>query len=130
LFLKKETFIFAKKGFMENIFKVNFLGEAIDFMESLDEKAREKIYYNARKAQLINDPELFKKLNEFIWEFRTKYNKNYYRLLAFWDKADNKETLIIATHGFIKKTPKTPFKEIKKAEEIRKQYFELKNKKK
>lgn len=115
---------------MEKIFKVDFLGEAIDFMESLDEKAREKIYYNARKAQLINDPELFKKLNEFIWEFRTKYNKNYYRLLAFWDKSDNKETLVIATHGFIKKTLKTPDKEIKKAEEIRKQYFELKNKKK
>jgi phage-related protein len=115
---------------MEKIFKVDFLGEAIDFMESLDEKAREKIYYNARKAQLINDPELFKKLNELIWEFRTKYNKNYYRLLAFWDKSDNKETLVIATHGFNKKTPKTPYKEIKKAEEIRKQYFELKNKKK
>ena len=115
---------------MEKIFKVDFLGEAIDFMESLDEKAREKIYYNARKAQLINNPELFKKLNEFIWEFRTKYNKNYYRLLAFWDKSDNKETLVIATHGFIKKTPKTPDKEIKKAEEIRKQYFELKNKRK
>ena len=81
--------------------KVDFLGEAIDFMESIDLKAREKIYYNARKAQVVNDPELFKKLNDFIWEFRTKYNKSYYRLLAFWDKTENETTLVLATHGFV-----------------------------
>jgi len=114
---------------MENKFRVDFLGEAIDFMESLDEKSRAKIYYNARKAQIVNDPELFKKLNEFIWEFRTLFKKKYYRLLAFWDKTDNSETLILATHGFVKKTQKTPKSEIEKAEEIRKEYFELKNKK-
>jgi hypothetical protein len=39
----------------------------IHLIESLDLKTREKIYYNARKAQVINDPELFKKLNDFIW---------------------------------------------------------------
>jgi phage-related protein len=32
--------------------------------------------------------------------------------------------LIVATHGIIKKTQKTPQKEIAKAEEIRRQYFE------
>jgi len=112
---------------MEKKFKVDFLGEAIDFMESLDEKARAKIYYNARKAQIVNDPELFKKLNEFIWEFRTLFNRKHYRLLAFWDKTDNEEILVLATHGFIKKTQKTPKSEIKKAEEIRKEYFKLKN---
>ncbi|MCF8225310.1 MAG: type II toxin-antitoxin system RelE/ParE family toxin [Bacteroidales bacterium] len=107
-------------------FKVIFLGEAIDFVESLDAKAREKILYNARKAQLINDPELFKKLNEQIWELRTKYSNTYYRLLAFWDKSDKKETLVLATHGFIKRTKKTKAKEIKRAEEIRRIYFEQK----
>ena len=88
---------------MNRKFKIDLLGEAIDFLESLNEKTREKIYYNLRKAQLINDPELLKKLNEVVWEFRTKYNKKYYRLLAFWDKTDNKETLVLATHGFVKK---------------------------
>jgi len=107
-------------------FKVEFLGEAIDFMDFLDDKTREKIYYNVRKAQVVNDPELFKKLNDFIWAFRTKYNKNYYRLLAFWDKSENETTLVLATHGFIKKSQKTPQSEIKRAEEIRKQYFEKK----
>lgn len=33
---------------------------------------------------------------------------------------------IFATHGFIKKTQKTPLKEIVKAKEIRKQYFDSK----
>ncbi len=56
---------------MNRKFKIDFLGEATDFVESLDEKTKSKIYYNARKAQVVNDPELFKKLNELIWEFRT-----------------------------------------------------------
>jgi phage-related protein len=110
-------------------FKVDFLGEAIDFMDSLDEDARKKIYYNARKSQLVNDPELFKKLTEYIWEFRTKYGRKYYRLLAFWDKSDITETLVLATHGFVKKTKKVPKSEIKKAEGIRNAYFEHKTKK-
>ena len=109
-------------------FSIDFLGEAIDFMESVEDKAREKIYYNARKAQIVNDPELFKKLSEYIWEFRTKYNKKAYRLLAFWDKMNKEDVLVLATHGFIKKSQKTPKAEIKKAEEIRKEYFKWKNK--
>ncbi|KDS12524.1 hypothetical protein M082_3742 [Bacteroides fragilis str. 3725 D9 ii] len=39
---------------------------------------------------------------------------------------DGVDTLVIATHGFIKKTQKTPSKEITKAEEIRKIYFNSK----
>ena len=105
------------------------MDDAIDFLDSLNEKTRRKIYYNVRKAQIVNDPELFKKLTEFIWEFRTLYEKKYYRLLAFWDKTDKMEVLVLATHGFIKKTKKTPKSEINKAEEIRKAYFELKSKK-
>ena len=53
-----------------------------------------------------------------------------YRVLAFWDKnADQKsvDTLVIATHGFIKKTQKTPQKEINKAMSIRELYFKNKN---
>lgn len=72
------------------------------------------------------DKELFKKLeNSEIWEFRTLFNGNCYRLFSFWDTET--ETLVIATHGIVKKSQKTPQKEIAKAEEIRKQYFELKH---
>ena len=107
---------------------IELLPEAIEFLENLDDKAREKIYYNIKKAQFVNDNELFKKLNDFIWEFRTLYNSRAYRLFSFWDKLDGKETLVVATHGILKKTQKTPSKEIKKAEEIRKQYLNHKTK--
>ena len=107
-------------------FEVELLPEAIDFLENLDEKAREKIYYNIRKSQTVNDSELFKKLNELIWEFRTLYNGKSYRLFSFWDKSDGSETLVIATHGILKRSQKTPSKEIYKAEEIRKTYLESK----
>ena len=64
-------------------FKVQFLQDASDFLDSIDIKAREKIIYNIFKAQLTNDNELFKKLTNEIWEFRTLYNKTYYQLLLF-----------------------------------------------
>ena len=97
--------------------------EAVLFLENLDSKAREKIYYNIKKSQYLNDKELFKKLNDSIWEFRTLYNGKAYRLFAFWDRKEGKETLVIATHGILKKAQKTPVKELKRAEDLRKEYF-------
>lgn len=115
---------------MENRFDVEFLQEVIDFLESIDEKARDKIIFNIHKVRKSNDPKLFKKLKDEIWEFRTLYNRKQYRLFAFWDKTKDIRTLVIATHGIIKKTQKTPEKEISKAIEIMKKYFkDLKNKK-
>ena len=115
---------------MKPNFEIELLPEAIEFLENLDDKTREKIYYNIKKAQFVSDNELFKKLNDFIWEFRTLYNSKAYRLFSFWDKVTGKETLVVATHGILKKTQKTPQKEIKKAEEIRKQYLNNKTKNK
>ena len=111
---------------MTDKFRVEFLPEAVDFMEGLDEKTRSKIYFNIRKAQFVIDPELLKKLNGNIWEFRTLFNKTHYRLFAFWDKIGGKETLVLATHGLVKKTGKTPQTDLDKAERIRQQYFDKK----
>ena len=74
------------------------------------------------------DAELFKKLDgsNDIWEFRTLYGGIQYRLLAFWDKTTN--SLVVATHGFAKKTWAVPANEIAKAEAIRKEYYENKDK--
>ena len=113
---------------MTEKFKVEFLPEAVEFMDSLDQKSQQKIYYNIKKAQLTNDPELFKKLNDNIWEFRTFYNKTHFRIFAFWDKSQGQQTLVISTHGLIKKTDRTPKTDLEKAERIREQYFEQKNK--
>ena len=103
----------------QNIFRLVLTDEAQDFIESLPEAVSYKIYYNIKRVVGgERNKELFKKLeNSEIWEFRTLYNKTAYRLFAFWDK--DKETLVIATHGIIKKTQKTPSKEIAKAEAIK-----------
>jgi phage-related protein len=111
---------------MTKKFDVRFLGEAKEFLDNLADKPREKIIYNIRKAQLTEDKELFKKLNDEIWEFRTLYSKTHYRLFAFWDKTDFIETIVISTHGIIKKTDKTPSEDIVKAERLRKLYFKQK----
>ena len=105
-------------------FRTIFLEEIIDFFEAIPDKARIKILFNIDKAQQWNDPQLFKKLTTEIWEFRTKYENQQYRLLAFWDKRDNQDTLVVCTHSFVKKTDKVPSKEIEKAEAIRNDYFE------
>ena len=109
---------------MEPKFKVEFLDEAVEFLESLDEKTKAKILYNIKLAQYKNDNELFKKLTDNIWEFRTLYKKTYYRFFAFWDKTNKQETLVISTHGIEKKTGKVPKNEILKAENLRTIYFE------
>jgi phage-related protein len=111
---------------MEKRFEVEFLPDAVEFMNGLDAKSQEKIYYNIRKAQMINDAELFKKLTTNIWEFRTIYNQTHYRLFAFWDKRGGQKTMVVATHGLVKKTAQTPKTDLEKAERLRKQYFGLK----
>lgn len=118
---------------MNKLFEVIFLDEAFEFLKGLDRKHYEKILYNIRKAQTQHDPELFKKLNSEIWEFRTVYQGIQYRLLAFWDKTSKTQTLVISTHGIIKKRSKVPDNEIQKATEQRTRYFaeiESKTKKK
>ena len=104
-------------------FRIVFLEEANEFLGGLDEKAREKVFYNVWKARSSNDKELFKKLQGEIWEFRTLFNKTYYRLFAFWDKTDKADTVVISTHGLVKKTQKVPKNEIERAEKAREKYF-------
>ncbi len=99
---------------------------AKDFIASLDKKSASKVFYNIDIAEQTNDIKIFKKLQSEIWEFRSKYLGNQHRLLAFWDKSNNRNTLVIATHGFIKKTSKVPKNEIQKAEKIRCEYFKSK----
>lgn len=112
---------------MEKLFEIIFLDEAFAFLKGLDKKHYEKILYNIRKAQTGNDPELFKKLTDDIWELRTLYQGLQYRLLAFWDKTHSENTLVISTHGFVKKRSKISGNDILKAKQLRIKYFEEKN---
>ena len=110
-------------------FDTKFLEEADEFISQLNPKAIRKILYNIDLAEQTNDPKLFRKLQQEIWEFRTKFAGLQIRLLAFWDKTDNKETLVIATHGFVKKVDKVPANEIDRAVRLRDKYFKNKHKK-
>ena len=118
---------------MDKHFEILFLDEAFEFLSSLERKHYEKILYNICKSQVELDPELFKKLSDDIWEFRTLYQGLRYRLLAFWDKTSTIDTLVVSTHGFVKKRSKVPDNEIQKAVNIRTKYLvekQVKDKKK
>jgi len=108
--------------------KVLLSDEAKAFLRQQPFKAQRKIAYNIRKLESgIMVKELFEKLEgSNIWEIRTLFDGTYYRLFSFWDTEN--ETLVIATHGIVKKTKKMPTKEIKRAEDIRREYFNDKNK--
>lgn len=108
---------------MKPKFEVVFLEPAA----TLALKPKAKIYYTIDKAKLTNDPKLFKKLEDEIWEFRTKYAGLQYRLFAFWDKTDKTDTLVLATSGIVKKTNKIPKADIEKAKKIRTAYFAQKD---
>ncbi|MCD8385875.1 MAG: type II toxin-antitoxin system RelE/ParE family toxin [Bacteroidales bacterium] len=109
----------------ESKIKVKFLDEADSYLATLPLSVTKKFAHNiARVIGGEKDPEIFEKLNQDIWEFRVRQLGMAYRLLAFWDK--NTKSLIVATHGFSKKTKKTPLREIAHATAIMKEYYSQK----
>ena len=57
-----------------------------------------------------------------IYEIRVQSGTNIFRIFCFFDK----NNIVVVGHGFHKKTQKTPFKEIERAEQIKKEYYEEK----
>ncbi|WP_257213806.1 hypothetical protein [Sphingobacterium sp. 1.A.4] len=47
-------------------------------------------------------------------------------MLTFWDKTSTQRTLVVATHGFIKKQGKVPSGQIQKAKKLMLRYFKEK----
>lgn len=112
----------------EKVIQVIMSDEAEDFVRLQPLKVQKKISYNIRKLECgVMDKQIFEKLvGSNIWELRTLFDGNCYRLFSFWDTEE--QALVVATHGIVKKTQKTPKKEIEKAERIRTEYFNDKNK--
>ena len=111
---------------ISKVINVVMSSEAEDFVRSQPVNVQQKITYNIRKLESgVMSKELFKKLTgSNIWELRTMYNGNCYRLFSFWDT--DLRTVVVATHGIMKKTQKTPNKEIDKALRLKKEYYERK----
>lgn len=105
--------------------KVMLGREAREFIVGLPQKAQDKVIQNIKFIEGGGkNPEVFCKLSgtDGIWEFRTLHGKTCYRILAFWD--ETRRSVILATHGFVKKTQKTPQNEIAKAEAIKSMYYQ------
>ena len=57
-----------------------------------------------------------------IYEVRVEVGNNIYRVFCCFDKG----AVVVLFHGIQKKSQKTPKKEIRRAEALRKEYFESK----
>ena len=103
-------------GFYENHFK--------DFYSKQSLVVRKKIDWTLillRNNKIV--PEKFLKNltnTDGLWEVRVSAGNGIFRIFCFFDKGN----LIILLSGFQKKTQKTPKKEIKKAERLKKEYYE------
>lgn len=96
------------------------------FLNALNAKQAQKVVW---VLQLIEEldaipTQYFKKLvnTDDLWEVRVQSGNNIFRLLGFLDG----EQLIVLTHGFQKKTQKTPKPEIELAEMRKKAYLKRK----
>jgi phage-related protein len=93
-----------------------------EFLDSLSGKVAQKIVWVLR---LLEDMDIvpasyFKKLAgaEDIWECRVQFGSNAYRIFCFF-----LNNSVVLTHGFVKKSQKTPAREIEKAEAYRRDFF-------
>lgn len=95
-----------------------------DFLNSLPAKAAQKVTWvlNLLEDLDIVPSSYFKKLtgSEGIWECRVQFGSNIYRIFCFFDD----RSVVVLTHGFMKKSQKTPRSEIEKAEACRRDFLE------
>jgi phage-related protein len=103
-------------------FEIEFLEQAEVFLRTMDKEAKAKIIFNIERAQALNDPRFFKKLDSNLWEFRAEWKNLQYRIIAFWYRNEENK-IVVCTHGFIKKTDKVPSKELYKAKQIMLNYL-------
>ncbi len=109
---------------MKTRFNIQMMDEALAFMYKLDANAQVKVTSHLQRAKTIQDPEIFKKITNHIWEFRIRYYKSQIRFFAFWNPFE--KSVVICTHGIYKKSQKTPKHEIEKAERIRSAFIKMK----
>ena len=94
----------------------------LSFIRSLNVKLQAKVVSDMQLLEeygyLAREP-LSKSLGDCIFELRSKVGTDIVRILYFFDK----EQIIIATNGFVKKQQRTPKKEIALAKQRRTNYL-------
>ena len=95
---------------------------AKEFIDSLPPKMQasmlDKVRYLHELGHLLRPP-ASKHLQGEIYELRAQAEGNITRILYFFVVGDK----AVLTHGFVKKTQKTPVREIRRAEESRRDYL-------
>ncbi|MDR0745845.1 MAG: type II toxin-antitoxin system RelE/ParE family toxin [Mediterranea sp.] len=92
------------------------------FMATLKEKEQEKIQYGLLllKTQDRLPKKFVKLIRNGLYELRTEYNGNIYRVFFIFDN----DQIVVLFNGFQKKMQKTPPSEIEKALKIKEAYYE------
>lgn len=94
-----------------------------DFYKAQTKKVQTKIIWTFRIIEEIDRiPEIYFKHIENadgLYEIRIQFGSDIFRVFCFFDDRN----IVVVGHGFQKKTQKIPLKEIKKALEIRKEYY-------
>ena len=97
-----------------------------DFYESQADKVKKKIIWTLKVIEELDRiPEIYLKHlknTTGLYEIRVQVGSNIFRIFCFFD-LDN---LVVISHGFQKKTQKTPKQQIERAEQIKKEYYESK----
>ena len=97
-----------------------------DFYNKQPKKVQDKIDYGIDLVKTLEHvpKKYFAKMKgtDGLWEIRVKQSSNIYRIFCFFDKGQ----LVILLNCFHKKIQKTPKNEIKKAEKLKKEYYERK----
>lgn len=84
------------------------------FLDTLPDRVVHKILaiFKLIEAQDMVSTKFFKKLvGTELWECRIQFDSNIYRFIGFFEK----NSIVILTHGFQKKTQKTPKTELDRA---------------
>ncbi|MFY9268250.1 MAG: type II toxin-antitoxin system RelE/ParE family toxin [Candidatus Manganitrophaceae bacterium] len=90
-----------------------------EFIDTLPQAEQKKIIALLKRTAdhgLPKNEEKFKKLWDDLFEFKT----GQVRIICFFDKG----RLIILTHGFLKKSQKTPRTEVEKARRLMNMYLQ------
>ena len=107
--------------------KIIFYGNHfIEFYQKQDQKVKGKIQYVFELIKQVHRvPEKFLKHltgTNGLYEIRIEHESNIYRIFCCFDEG----RLVVLFNGFQKKTQKTPQKEIVKAAQLMKDYFNKK----
>lgn len=114
-----------KKGQKEEYFRevVYYEGYYLDFFNGLLPSVQKKFNWTLMLISKIERvPEKYLKHisgTAGLYEVRIEHESNAYRVFGFFDEGN----LIVLLNAFQKKTQKTPRREIKKAEQLKKKYY-------